>query len=243
MFKTASNGVRSKPKAVFMQDETFDILGFLSLIRSKIAYAFLMLVLGGILSGVITKFFIKPTYSATTKLYVVSSSGDALVNFSDLQVGESLTSDYEELILTRPILESVIRNLGLEDVYTYDELKETITITNPDDTRILNITVNTHNPQYSMDIANELADQAVNKLDDLMDTAPPNIAERAVYPERQTSPNMIKNILIGCIIFSAGYIMILFVMFTLDNKINNEDDVEKYLGIPPIGVIPDMSKK
>lgn len=229
--------------AKFDDEDEFDLLGFLYVLRSKIVYILVLFIVGGILSGVFTKYFITPTYSATTKLYVVSASSDSLVNLSDLQLGSSLTADYEQLLLTRPILESVINNLGIENEYTYETIRNTITIVNPENSRILNITVVTTNPQYSMDIANELADQAVEKLGELMSSTPPNIAETAVYPKQKASPSISKNIMLGCIAFSMIYIVILLVGFVLDNKIKNEEDVEKYLGMPPIGVIPDFPKK
>lgn len=226
----------------FDEDE-FDLIGFLYVLRSKIVYILVLFILGGILSGLFTRYFITPTYSATTKLYVVSASSNSLVNLSDLQLGSSLTADYEQLLLTRPILENVISNLGIEDDYTYETIQETITINNPDNSRILEITVVTTNPQYSMDIANELADQAVENLGDLMSSTPPNIAEKAVYPDKKASPSISQNIMLGCVAFPIVYIMFLLVAFMLDNKVKNEEDVEKYLGVPPIGVIPDLPKK
>lgn len=226
-----------------MDDEEFDILEFLYLLRCKIVYILVFFILGGTLSGLYTKFFIAPRYTAVTKLYVVSASSDSLVNLSDLQIGASLTADYEQLIMTRPILEKVITNLGLEEVYTTETIKKDITITNPEDSRMLYISVNTTNPQYSMDIANEIAKQTVEQLGDLMDSAPPKIAEKAVYPEEQSSPSLAKNIIIGCVGLVFLYIAFLLVRFLLDNKIDSEEDVEKYLGVPPIVVIPQLPKK
>lgn len=224
-------------------DDEFDLIGFLELLRSKIIYILLLFFLGGAIMGVYTKFFVKPTYTAMSKLYISSASSDSLVNLSDLQISSQLTADYEQLLLTRPILERVIAELKLEGRYTTETLKKTITISNPKDSRMLYISVETISQKESMDIANELANQAVNQLGDLMDSKPPKIAENAVYPKNKTSPSLSKNILMGCAALSAVYIIILFVIFALDNKINDEEDVEKIFGIPPIAVIPNMSKK
>lgn len=243
MSEASSANIDKNQHLLNMEDDEFDLLGFLYLLRSKIVYILLLFILGGTLSGLYTKFFITPTYTAVTKLYVVSASTDSLVNLSDLQIGSSLTADYEHLILTRPILEKVITNLGLEGVYTTESLKGTITITNPQDSRMLYISIQTTNPQYSMDIANEIARQTVEQLGDLMDSTPPKIAEKAVYPEHKTSPSVTKNAMLGCIVFSITYIGILLIRFLLDNKIDSEQDVEKYLGMPPIGIIPELSKK
>lgn len=238
-----SNKTVNQDNPTNFEEDEFDLLDFLYFLRSKIVYILVLFIVGGIVSGIFTKFFITPTYSATTKLYVVSASSDSLVNLSDLQLGSSLTADYEQLLLTRPILESVIDNLGIEDDYTYETIRETITISNPDKSRILDITVVTTDQQNSMDIANELANQAVEKLGDLMSSTPPNIAEKAVYPNKKASPSISKNIIIGCILFPFAYIIVLLIIFVLDNKIKDEEDIEKYLGMPPIGVIPTLSEK
>lgn len=243
MANMSSANIDENQNLLNIEDDEFDILGFLYLLRSKIVYILVLFILGGTLSGIYTKFFVDPTYTAVTKLYVVSASTDSLVDLSDLQIGASLTADYEHLILTRPILEQVITNLGLEDVYTTETIKNTITITNPEDSRMLYISIETTSPQHSMDIANEIAKQTVEQLGDLMDSVPPKIAEKAVYPENKTSPSTAKNIIIGCLLFSMAYICVLLVRFLLDNKIDSEEDVEKYLGMLPIAIIPELSKK
>ena len=61
------------------------------------------------LSGVVTQFAISPKYTATSTMYMVSSSSGSVVDLSDLNIGESISSDYVELIKTRPIIEGVIK--------------------------------------------------------------------------------------------------------------------------------------
>lgn len=88
-----------------------DLLELLHLLRQKIWIVLAALLAGGILAGAATYFLIKPTYEASALLYVVSASNDSVVNLSDLQIGTNLTADYEELLLSRPVMESVIHNL------------------------------------------------------------------------------------------------------------------------------------
>ena len=62
-----------------------------------------------------------------------------MVNLSDLNLGTSLTADYEELMLSYPVLNLVIDKLHLD--MTPDNLKGLYSLSNPADTRILQITV------------------------------------------------------------------------------------------------------
>ena len=87
-----------------------DLLGFyLSRLPLLIAAA----VIGAIGAGLITHFLIPDKFTATSRMYMVSASSDSVVNLADLNIGTSLSSDYVELMQTRPIVEAVIEELGL----------------------------------------------------------------------------------------------------------------------------------
>ena len=49
--------------------------------------------IGAILAGVFTTFFITPMYQSTSTIYVLSRR-DSAINMSDLQIGTALTNDY-----------------------------------------------------------------------------------------------------------------------------------------------------
>lgn len=114
-----------------------------------------------------------------------------------------------------------------------------ITVASIDETRILTITVESINPQEAQDIANAMADKAVAYLPKLMETDAPNIAERAIFPELPSSPNLIKNMLIGGV---AGlFIALAFftVIFLMDDTLQSAEEVEKTFGVMPLTVIPE----
>ena len=77
-------------------------LGYVLL--DKWRYLLISLIAGAVLLGAYSFFFIAPTYESTAKLYVVSASDDSVVNLSDLNLGTSLTADYEQLMLSYPVL-------------------------------------------------------------------------------------------------------------------------------------------
>ena len=108
-------------------------LGYVLL--DKWRYLLISLIAGAVLLGAYSFFFIAPTYESTAKLYVVSASDDSVVNLSDLNLGTSLTADYEQLMLSYPVLNRVIDRLNLDA--TSDELAKAFSLNNPSDTRIL----------------------------------------------------------------------------------------------------------
>lgn len=74
-------------------------------------------ILGGLLAFGYTRFLVTPLYQAEAKLYMVSASAGSMVSISDLQLGSQLTSDYQQLMVSRPLLEDVIDSLDLNMSY------------------------------------------------------------------------------------------------------------------------------
>ncbi len=214
-----------------------DLLELVFYLKTKLMWLIAAFVAGAVIAGGITYFLITPKYQATSKIYMVSASNDSIVNLSDLNLGTSLSEDYVELLKVRPVFESVIKNLALD--YTYEELLGMTTIGALNNTRILGITVESTDPDEAKEIANALADKAVSYVPDVMETATPNIAERAITPEDKSSPSLAKNTLIGallCLIVAAG---IFVVQYLLDDTFKSAEDVEKLFGVMPLTVIPE----
>lgn len=214
-----------------------DLIELLYYFRSRLVTILVTFLVGALGAGLITYYFITPKYEATSKLYMVSASSDSVVDLTDLNLGTSLSSDYEELLYIRPIFEEIINEEKLS--YTYEELLEMVTIDTIEDTRILTITVESVDPAQAQKIANDLADKAVTYLPKLMETSAPNIAERAIYPEVPSSPSLTKNILIGALSGLVLALGVLTMLFVMDDTVQSAEDVEKAFGIMPLTVIPE----
>lgn len=221
------------------REDEIDLGGLFSLFASKWIFCLLGLLIGAAAAIAVTYFGMKPRYTATSKLYMVSNSSDTIVDLSDFNIGNSLSSDYEELLKVRPVLEEIIDEEGLP--YTYDQLRGMISITTINDTRILNISVSSTSPKESAAIANALADKAVEEIPVMMDTAKPNIAERAIVPDHKSSPSMKKNTAIGGLLGLLSVLAFLTVTFVTNDTITTADDLKNKLGVMPLTVIPEVS--
>lgn len=176
-------------------------LGYVLL--DKWRYLLISLIAGAVLLGAYSFFFIAPTYESTAKLYVVSASDDSVVNLSDLNLGTSLTADYEQLMLSYPVLNRVIDRLDLD--VTSDELAKAFSLNNPSDTRILEITATSTDPQMAMDLAETMAEEAIDYLPDTMSTLAPNLAQHAKLPESKVAPWNYKKIYKICAFKPLAY--------------------------------------
>lgn len=223
---------------VQMEEEIeIDLVELIYYFRSKLVTIIVTFLIGALGAGIITYFFITPKYQATSKLYMVSASSDSVVDLTDLNLGTSLSSDYEQLLKIRPIFEEIIEEEKLN--YTYEELLEMVTMETLEDTRILTVTVTSIVPEEAQKIANDLAEKAVTYLPELMETSAPNIAEHAIYPESPSSPNLIKNTMIGAAAGLVCALGLLTVFFVMDDTVKSAEDVEKNFGVMPLTVIPE----
>lgn len=224
-----------------MNDEMeIDLLDMAYMLLEHWHYLLVCLLAGAVLLNAYAFFGIEPTYESTSKLYVVSASDDSVVNLSDLNLGTSLTADYEELMLSYPVLNRVIDELKLD--MNYDELKNLYTLNNPSDTRVLQITATTTDPQLSMDLAETMAEVAVSYLPETMSTLAPNIAQHAKLPEHKAAPSYMKFTLMGGLLGLILCCGVLIVRYLMDDTIHTAEEMEKYFGLVPLTSIPDSDK-
>lgn len=225
----------------FTNDEMeIDLLDLAYMLLDKWHYLLVCLLIGAVLLNAYAFFFIDPTYESTSKLYVVSASDDSVVNLSDLNLGTSLTADYEELMLSYPVLNRVIDKLNLD--MTSDQLKKLYSLNNPSDTRILQITATTTDPQFSMDLAETMAEEAVSYLPETMSTLAPNIAQHAKLADHKAGPSYMKYTMIGAILGLILMAGVLIVQYLMDDTIHTAEDMEKYFGLVPLTTIPESAQ-
>lgn len=213
-----------------------DLIEILYALKKRALIILAALLAGALIAGVYTKLMITPLYSATSTVLVISKE-TTLTSIADLQFGSQLTKDYSMLITSRSVLEEVLDNLGLD--MGYGTLKGNVSINNPDETRILQITVTNPDPQLAKELADELAAVSSEYIGDKMEVVPPKIIEKAEVPAAQTSPSMSRNVMLGALaglVLSAGVVILMTVM---NDSIRSEDDIERYLNIPTLASIPD----
>lgn len=185
----------------------------------------------------ISKFVIHPMYESSTGIYILNKQdANSSITYSDLQTGSQLTQDYMTLVTSRPVMEQVISQLDLK--MKYEELVNLITVDNPTNTRILNITVNYEDPYKAKEIADAVREASAAHITEVMDIDKVNIVEEANVPDAPSSPNIVRNCIIGAILGIIIACFIILLVYFLDDTIKTPDDVEKYLGLSVLSSIP-----
>jgi capsular polysaccharide biosynthesis protein len=105
------------------------------------------------MAGLISNFALTPLFTSRTQLYIIGKTS-AITSLTDIQLGTQLTQDYMVLVKSRPVVNKVIENLGLD--MSYESMLGHISISNPTNTRILEIQVEYPDAYLAKEIVDEL---------------------------------------------------------------------------------------
>ena len=219
----------------FDDEIEIDLRELLAVLLSQWLLILVVTVLGGGIAFGVSHYMIVPKYESTSQLYVLAKS-TSITSLADIQTGTSLTNDYMVVVEGRPVLEQVIVNLSLNE--TYRSLKDKVTLNNPANSRILEITVRDENPAMAKKIADEIADVGSTFIAAKMVQDAPMIIQKGYADGEPVSPNIIKNTLIGAVLGAFLVMAIIVISYLFNDTIMTAEDVEKKLGLNVLGTLP-----
>ena len=217
-----------------------DVLYLLRKLWSKKFFIVFVGLLVGTIALLGSVFFIKPKYTSTTRIYVVSRSSDTSLTNQDLQAGSYLVNDYKEVITSSEVLSSVIDQEKLS--MSTGELSKEIAVTIPTDTRVISISVTDTDAQRACDIANTVREVAAEKIKAVTKVDDVTTLESATKPSHPSSPNVKKNAVIGVLAGAFLAIVGILVAEVFDDRVRRPEDIEETLGMTLLGVVPDIDK-
>lgn len=185
----------------------------------------------------LSRFVITDQYQSTTKIYVLNRQNESTLTYSDVQLGTQLTKDFPELIRSRHVTEQVIAAWDLP--YSYEDFVNKIDVSSQSDTRIIAITVTDEDPQMAQHLADEIRKVASERITTVTDIQAVNVVDEANLPEHPSSPSVGWWTVLGALAGTILCIAVILVHFMLDDTIKTADDIEKYLSLSTLGMIPE----
>jgi len=193
-----------------------------------------------IISGVISFFVIDPVYEASTKVFIgKEESDDAAYNSSDINMYQQLLQTYAQAIKTKDLVNRAISGLS------YDELEassvvDALTVNPISSTQILEIKYKSKDAEEAKDVLKGITDEFIVTAKELVPNGNVRVIEEVELPEEPVSPNKKINIAIAFLLGLMISVGLVFLLEYLDNTYKNKDQLEKDLGIPVLGAIPDV---
>ena len=193
-----------------------------------------------IISGVLSFFVIDPVYETSTKVFIgKEENDDAAYNSGDIQMYQQLLQTYAQAIQTKDLVNRAISGLS------YDELEasgvvNSLTVTPISSTQILEIKYQSKNPEEAKDVLKSVTDEFIVTAKELVPNGNVRVIEEVELPEEPVSPNKVMNIAIAFLLGLMVSVGLVFLLEYLDNTYKNKEQLEKDLGIPVLGAIPDV---
>lgn len=229
-----------------MEDEEIDLLDYLFVIRRNKWIIIIVTLLSIVISVVASFYLITPMYEASASLIVSKRAtamldGSGQIQIQDVETDRMLAETYAKIVKSRRVLDRVISKLDLKT--SAAELANKIQVTPEGNTEIIKISVKDKDPVEAAKITNEVANSFVDNIIELMKVDNVSIIDKANVPSAPVSPKKDLNIAVGG---TAGFILSILLVFlkeALDRTIKSEDDIKNHLGLPILGIIPELEEK
>lgn len=220
---------------------------YIDIIKKRLTLIVLVTLLFTLASALVSYFVIKPVYKANISVIIgkgnVSSSTTANTteNYNDLLLYQNSVKTYAILATSRKVADDVISKLSL-DMQT-QELISMISATPNANTEFLTLTVKARDKELAVKIANQLAQSLKEVSKTIKNQDAINLVDDAQMPTQPDSPKPLLNMAIAFFLGLMVSTGIVFLIEYLDNTIKSQDELEKLLGLPTIGLIPIIDNK
>ena len=182
-----------------------------------------------------------PVYESTATLYILRQDEKEVTTgmSDDFSLALKVVNDCDYLLKSHSVLDEVIDKLNLD--ITYSSLSQCVTTKNPENTRILEVTVTSDTPEQAKRIVDNICLVGTEKITEAMGFEQVNLYEHGILnPEPCNKLSLMTYALIGLIVAILTYSAFL-IAFLLDDRIRTDEDIERYLNLSILGEIPNFN--
>ena len=228
----------SENKNMKVQEKSSDVAAF-SIINMAIKNLHYILISGlavAILVFLIVTIFVSPTYEVRTSFYVynTSASESGSVNSSDMQAAKNLATTYAKILGSNAVVDTVINDLDRT------ALRNNIRVNGVSDTQVIEVKVMTDSRDLSYQIADSFSRIAPKEVIRIAKVGNIEVLDQPEMPNKKSSPRTLYDTMLG---FLVGMILafgIICLRVVSDTTVKNSYDVDKSVGLPVLGMIPEI---
>jgi len=223
-------------------EEGIDIREYWKILRKRWTIVVALPLIAALISGLVSFFVLKPVYQASTTLIVGKKTPDLyqaagqMIDYNVLMANQQLAKTYAMIARSRTVEQNTLVDLNLP--LKVAELDKMISVDPVPNTEILEILVSNTSPELASSIANTMAQEFSKAVIDIKKVDSVSIVDRAVIPDKPVFPRKAINVLIAFILGLITSIGLILLLESMDNTVKSSEDVEKLLGIPVLGSIP-----
>ena len=204
------------------------LLFFLPLMAAAIAYG-------------VSTYVLTPQYVSSSTLIVMpfteTVEGGGVIRH-DIASTRQVVESCKELTLSMESMQRVIGELNLP--YSASTLRNNIAITVGD---VTTVQVTDPAPNRAYEINQQVTVVLMEFITDAARLENVQLLNPAQVPRTPDSPRVPLNMAVAFVLGLMIAVALAFLFEHLDNTIKTAEDVQKYLGLPVLGVIPEISEE
>ncbi|WP_088052504.1 YveK family protein [Virgibacillus dakarensis] len=220
-------------------EETISLKEIVEVMKKRLLLIIALIVGAALIAAVISYFVLTPTYQSSTQFIVNQSEQDPAAQYdvNNIRTNVELINTYNIIIKSPAILEDVVEELDLP--ITSSQLQSKIEVSSAENSQVVTVTVTDPDPQLAVQMANTTVETFQKKIPDIMNADNVKILSEAEMQEdpAPVSPKPMLNIAIAIVLGAMVGVGIAFLLEYLDNTIKSENDIEKKLNVPVLGIV------
>lgn len=222
--------------------EEINILDIIKFFKKRILVVILSALVFFIMGALYTVYFQTPKYQSQTTLLLLKANEDINNTYTqnDVLMNQNLITTYSEIIKSKKVLNKVSSILGLD--ISLDDLNEMITVASQKNSIIIAITVTSENKMEAANIANKVADVFSMEIQTLLNMQNVGIVDRATVAKEAYNVSPLKQLVLSTAIGILLSVSVLFVIYYFDNTVKTDEQIEKQIELPVIGIIPEKKR-
>ncbi|WP_033827553.1 YveK family protein [Bacillus andreraoultii] len=224
-------------------EETISLKELFETLRKRLSLILVLTFTAALVSAIVSFFLITPVYQVSTQILVNRSTVGENFNTNEVQTNIQLINTYSGIITSPRILDIVSDEM--DGKYTTADLKDKVTVQSQDNSQILTVVVEDPDPKEAVAIANKVGNVFQKEVKKIMNVDNVNILTPAEVTDTisPVKPKPLLNIAIALVVGLMAGVGLAFLLEYLDNTLKTEQDVEKYLDLPVLGVITTFNGK
>lgn len=219
-------------------EEVIDLKEILEILKRNLKLILGLGITFALLAFLYSAFLKTPIYQSESQVIINQKGKDTNVyNPGQVQTNLQLINTYSQMVNSKVVRQQVVDNLNLKT--DEETLASRISVTSEADSQLMKINVTGPQTKNNARIANELAAVTQKEVKRVMGVDNLSVFSKADENEKQSpvKPKPLNNAIIAGLLGLILGTAIAFMKKLLDNRMNTEEKVEQYLGLPTLGKI------
>ena len=220
-------------------EETIDLMELARLLWAHIVQIVAVAVAAALISLLVCMFVLTPKYQASINMIVnTRQEGTSTFTNDNFNSAKNLISTYAVIIKGNTVLNEVIDELDLD--MTYGQLYNMVAVDSVDSTQIMKVTVTDTDAERAGEIVQTIADIVPDVLVEKVEAGScKTVSDVAINPNK-VFPQTKKYVVLAGVLGAVVVCAILVLGHLLHDTVVDDDDVQKKLGLPVLGLIPEV---